>query len=218
MRGIERREVRRHRPRDGGHRRGRYQRWGFGVESGRPSSFCTSITLRRPASGDGRLDPFHEGVVAEAVLHDQARRADRRGDARARLESMRVGVRVALDRAHAHVRAADLCDHVRVLVLGADGENPAAPRCARARRGVAPPRGERAQDQQRRGDKLRRMRSIGMTVLVRCPRGKRPSYHKTETQSCLSAARAHHDRTSAAARAAAPRLLRPAGDAPRSAT
>ena len=53
---------------------GLYQRCGFGVSSGSPSSVCTSIT-RREASRRGRLDLVHVRVVADAVLDDQLARA-----------------------------------------------------------------------------------------------------------------------------------------------
>ena len=66
----------------------------------------------------GGFDLGHEVVVAEAVLDDQLSRADGAGDTRAGLERVRVCVRIALDRAGMDIAAADLRDHVRVLVLG----------------------------------------------------------------------------------------------------
>ena len=57
---------------------GSYQRCGLGVEPGSPSSFCTSITLRELlGAADSIL--VHEVVVAQAVLNDQLRAADRLG-------------------------------------------------------------------------------------------------------------------------------------------
>ena len=49
---------------------GSYHRCGFGVLSGRPSTFCTLMTLRLE-SGTALLDRVHQRVVAEAVLHHQ---------------------------------------------------------------------------------------------------------------------------------------------------
>ncbi len=82
------------------------------------------MTLREEL-GAGRLDFFHIRVVPDPVFDEETRGADRLRDARAGLEGVRVGVRVALDRAHLHVLAADLFDHVRVLVLRAHGDDPA---------------------------------------------------------------------------------------------
>jgi hypothetical protein len=76
-----------------------------------------------PVGGSGVLDVSGPGVVADAVLHDEAGVADLPGDGRARLERVRVGVRVAHDGADLDVLAADLLDHVGVLVLRADGRD-----------------------------------------------------------------------------------------------
>ena len=74
----------------------------------------------------GGLDLAHEAVEADAVLDDELRAADLLGDARAGLESVRVGVGVAQDRGDADVRAAELADHAGVLILGADGRDGAS--------------------------------------------------------------------------------------------
>ncbi len=59
----------------------------------------------------------HEVVVAEAVLNEDLRLAQLPGDARVGLEGVRIGVRVAEDRADGHVVAADLLRDVGVFVL-----------------------------------------------------------------------------------------------------
>ena len=66
------------------------------------------------------LDPVHVRVVADTVLDHEPRLADLLGDARARFERVRVGIRVVLDRGDSDVPAADLRDHVGVLILGPD--------------------------------------------------------------------------------------------------
>ena len=66
---------------------GLYQRWGFGVSFGSPSTCWTTITFRFGVRRGG-FDLVHESVVADAVLDDQLRRADLLGDARARLEGV----------------------------------------------------------------------------------------------------------------------------------
>ncbi len=103
------------------------------------------LHVDHPARGAGRggLDAVHVAVVAQAILHNDARSADFLRDARARLEGVRVGVRVALDRGDAHVPAADLADHVRVLILGADSRDQPA-RGARWARTEARSSGSRA--------------------------------------------------------------------------
>src|SRR6201994_3652443 len=90
---------------------GSYHRCGFGVLSGRPSSFCTTMT-RRPESGDRLLDAVHERVVAQAVLHPGPGRVDQAADRGARLERVRVRAGVAHDAADLDVFPADLLDDV----------------------------------------------------------------------------------------------------------
>ena len=78
------------------------------------------MTTSRFELGDGILEPLHEGVVADPVLDHEPRLRDGEAVARARLEEMRVGVRVGEDRRDGDVRAADLLRHVAVDVLGRD--------------------------------------------------------------------------------------------------
>ena len=110
---------------------GSYHRCGFGVLSGRPSTCWTTITLRCGVRRR-RLDPVHPAVVADPVLHDQLALLISLGHLRAGLERVRVGVRVVQDRGHTHVPAADLAQHVGVLVLGADALITAVPLAASA--------------------------------------------------------------------------------------
>ena len=70
-----------------------------------------------------RLDLVHEAVVADAVLDDQLGLADLDRHSGAGFELVGVRVRVAHYGAHADIRAAYLRDHVRVLVLGANGDD-----------------------------------------------------------------------------------------------
>jgi hypothetical protein len=60
-------------------------------------------------------------IITQAVFHDEVGVRDLGRDPRADLEAMRIGVRVGLDRRHMHGAAADLGDHVGILVFHADG-------------------------------------------------------------------------------------------------
>ena len=100
---------------------GSYQRWGFGVLVGQAEDVLDdddlAVRVRR-----GRLDRVHEGVVADPVLHDQLRLAHllrpRWGSPR-RCADRCWGCRESTR--HVDVMAADLAEHVGVLVLGPDG-------------------------------------------------------------------------------------------------
>ncbi len=103
------------------------------------------------------LDGGGPVVVAGAVLHDQLGGGDLPGDGSARLERVRVSVRIAHDRRGLHVLAADLRDDVGVLVLRADGGDLGRRRDGgrRSRRGRAGTRQQGGRQRQGGGEDAR---------------------------------------------------------------
>ena len=122
VRGLQPGQGRGDGPGDGGHGRRGVPQVRVGGAAGQAEEVLDVDDGAR-GTRRGGLDLVHEAVVAGAVLDDQLGAADLLGDARAGLEGVRVGVGVAQDRADADVRAAELADHVGVLVLGADGRD-----------------------------------------------------------------------------------------------
>ena len=85
----------------------------------RPTSAPTTISLR-PGALWAREQLLHPGIVVDAVDDHDLGVGERLGGLRARLEQMRVLVRIGEDAGHGDIVAADLAGDVAIEILGGD--------------------------------------------------------------------------------------------------